>query len=81
VREGPFHRPQFSTSIVDVGRGQLLDVVPGRRASERGSGSQRRAPRGSPGSPTRPLISPARIGRSSMRWCPTPPRSQIRSMW
>jgi len=30
VREGPFHRPQFSTSIVDVGRGQLLDVVPGR---------------------------------------------------
>ena len=30
VREGPFHRPHFSTSIVDVGRGQLLDVVPGR---------------------------------------------------
>ncbi len=30
VREGPFHRQHFSTSIVDVGRGQLLDVVPGR---------------------------------------------------
>jgi transposase len=30
VREGPFHRQRFSTSIVDVGRGQLLDVVPGR---------------------------------------------------
>ena len=30
VREGKYHRQQFSTSIVDVERGQLLDVVPGR---------------------------------------------------
>jgi transposase len=30
VREGPYHRLRFSTSIVDVGSGQLLDVVPGR---------------------------------------------------
>ena len=30
----PWHRVQFSTSIVDVGRGQLLDVVPGRKAEE-----------------------------------------------
>jgi transposase len=29
-RIGPFHRQHFSTQIVDVGRGQLLDVVPGR---------------------------------------------------
>ena len=29
---GPFHTKEFATSIVDVGRGQLLDVVPGRRA-------------------------------------------------
>jgi hypothetical protein len=30
VREGERYRQHFSTSIVDVGRGQLLDVVPGR---------------------------------------------------
>ena len=30
VRRGPWHRQEFSTQIVDVGRGQLLDVVPGR---------------------------------------------------
>jgi transposase len=34
VREGVFHRQHFSTSIVDVGRGQLLDIVPGRRGAE-----------------------------------------------
>jgi len=28
VRVGPWHRQEFSTQIVDVGRGQLLDVVP-----------------------------------------------------
>jgi transposase len=30
VRLGERHQQHFSTSIVDVGRGQLLDVVPGR---------------------------------------------------
>jgi transposase len=30
VREGDYRRQHFSTSIVDVQRGQLLDVVPGR---------------------------------------------------
>ncbi|MGH9205767.1 MAG: ISL3 family transposase [Acidimicrobiales bacterium] len=30
VRRGPFHRQEFSTSICDVERGQLLDIVPGR---------------------------------------------------
>ncbi len=33
VRRGPWHRQEFSTQIVDVGRGQLLDVVAGRRSS------------------------------------------------
>jgi transposase len=33
VREGPYHRQYFSTQIVDVGRGQLLDVVPGRKGA------------------------------------------------
>jgi transposase len=30
ARIGPWRRQDFSTQIVDVGRGQLLDVVPGR---------------------------------------------------
>ena len=30
VREGPYRRQHFSTQIVDVASGQLLDVVPGR---------------------------------------------------
>lgn len=30
VREGEFRRQRFCTSIVDVGSGQLLDIVPGR---------------------------------------------------
>ena len=31
-RQGPWKRQQWSTQIVDVGRGQLLDVVPDRNA-------------------------------------------------
>ena len=34
VRLGPFHRQCFSTQIVDVRAGQLLDVVPGRSSAE-----------------------------------------------
>ena len=34
VRIGPFHRQHFSTQIVDVRAGQLLDVVPGRGSAE-----------------------------------------------
>jgi transposase len=34
VRVGPRHRKWFSTSIVDVRAGKLLDVVPGRSAVE-----------------------------------------------
>jgi transposase len=30
VREGEYRRQNYSTQIVDVERGQLLDVVPGR---------------------------------------------------
>ena len=33
VRRGPFHRQDFSTQFVDVARGQLLDVVPGRTSA------------------------------------------------
>jgi transposase len=34
LREAPYYRTQFSTSIVDVGSAQLLDVVPGRSGRE-----------------------------------------------
>ena len=30
VKLGPYHRQRFSTQLVDVRRGQLLDIVPGR---------------------------------------------------
>ena len=30
VKLGPYHRQHFSTQLVDVRRGQLLDIVPGR---------------------------------------------------
>jgi transposase len=33
VRRGPFCRQEFSTQLVDVQRGQLLDVVPGRSSA------------------------------------------------
>jgi transposase len=33
VRLGSFHTQQFSTQMVDVRRGQLLDIVPGRRSA------------------------------------------------
>jgi transposase len=33
VRRGPWRRQEFSTQLVDVGRGQLLDVVPGRSST------------------------------------------------
>jgi transposase len=34
VRLGPYHRQYFSTQMVDVRRGQLLDIVPGRGSAE-----------------------------------------------
>jgi len=34
TRVGPHHRQTFSTQLVDVDRGQLLDVVPGRGSTE-----------------------------------------------
>lgn len=34
VRLGPYHRQHFSTQLVDVTAGQLLDVVPGRGSTE-----------------------------------------------
>jgi len=53
VRRGPYRRHEFSTTIADVERGQLLDVVPGR--SGRG--------------PTEWLEDRGEPWRRNVRWC------------
>src|SRR5689334_15577854 len=65
AREGPYRRQCRSTQIVDVGRGQLLDVVPGRDAVEpcRWFAAQPEGWR--PGSAGRPWICRPPIGRCS----------------
>jgi hypothetical protein len=85
VREDPYHRQHFSTSIVDVGRGQLLDVVPGRRVPGRRGAEpkawlQHKGRSGWVRSASPPWTSPARIGPCSTRWSPVPPRWPILSM-
>ena len=37
-RRGRFRAKAWATSVVDVGRGQLLDIVPGRTAKRRCGG-------------------------------------------
>ena len=70
---------EFSTQIVDVRRGQLFDVVPGRsRQESRSRGWPRSRRPGGTRSPTRRSTSPVPIGRCSTRCCPTPPRWPIR---
>lgn len=51
-RRGRFNKRRWSTSIVDVGRGQLLDVVPGRTAK----------------APAQWLLAQPRQWRAGVRW-------------
>src|SRR5271165_531870 len=53
VRRGPFHRQEFSTTIADVERGQLLDIVPGRSGKK----------------PTEWLENKGEAWRAQVRWC------------
>lgn len=53
VKRGKWRRKQWSTSIVDVGAGQLLDVVEGRDAALRPAGWQNAPRHGVNRSPTR----------------------------
>ncbi|HVA09348.1 MAG TPA: transposase [Acidimicrobiales bacterium] len=74
VRLGRFCRQEFSTQIVDVGRGQLLDVVPGRSSA---GPMAWLAEQGKPWCDqvrfaTLDLSGPYQ--RSSPSWCPTPSR-------
>src|SRR5690606_33115421 len=77
-REGRFRIQCWSTRIVDVRRGQLLDVVAGTAANP-ADGSPHSLTSGEPGSSGRRSICRRRIGRCSTRCCPTPSRSPIRS--
>ena len=81
VRVGPWHRQEFSTQIVDVGRGQLLDVVPGRSSAGPMAwlAEQGKAWRDQVRFAT--LICPVPIGGSSPSCCPTPSRWPTHSIW
>jgi hypothetical protein len=80
VRRGPRHHQEFSTTITDVRRGQLLDVVSGRGAKEPPPGCSPAAKRGCRTSVSPPWISRAPIARCSTPSCPSPFRWPIRSM-
>ena len=81
ARIGPWHRQEFSTQIVDVNAGQLLDVVPGRSGDSPRSGWRRKERSGGTTSSGRRSTCRAPTGPSSTRSCPAPPRSPIHSMW
>jgi transposase len=82
ARVGPWHRQEFSTQIVDVGLGQLLDIVPGR------SGEGPTAWLKAKGKDWRDQVRYATLDLSSPYrawcsppWCPTPSRWPIHFMW
>ena len=79
-RRGRFRTKSWATSVVDVGRGQLLDIVPARIAKRRCGGCSGGPAAGSPGSAGRCWTSRARTGPRSTKRCRTPHRSRTRSM-
>jgi hypothetical protein len=76
--QGPWRLQRWSTSIVDVGAGRLIDVVSGRALRNRANGSRPAATSGVHASPGRPWTCQDPIDRYSTPCCPTPPRSPIR---
>lgn len=81
ARIGRWRTQAWSTSIVDVGAGQPLYVIPGRSAAGAWCGSPPGTRHGSTGSPGRPWIFRARGAWRSTPCSPEPPRSPIRSTW
>jgi len=73
VRAAPYYRTNFVTSIVDVERGQLLDVVPGRGGDQPKYWLWSRDGSGGMPSPTPPWTCPAPTRRSSTPACPCHP--------
>jgi transposase len=80
-RLGPWRRQCWSTSIVDVEAGRLLDVVPGRSGVEPCRWLAERGERGWPTSGGRRWTCPGPNAPCSTPWFPTPPRSPTRFMW
>ena len=78
-RQGRWRRQYWSTSIVDVEAGRLLDVVPGRDSTGASVWLALEARRGVSGSPGPPWICRGRIERCSTPCCRTPPRWPTRS--
>ena len=81
ARIGPWHRQEFSTQIVDVNAGQLLDVVPGRSGDKPKEWLEAKGKewRDNVRWATLDLSGPYR--RCSTKSCPTPPRWLIHFMW
>ena len=79
VREGPYRRQLWSTQVVDVQRGQLLDVLPARTWPRAAPGSRRGRPGGANASAGRRSTFPTATGRCSTRCSPRPSRSLTRS--
>lgn len=67
ARLGKWRTQHWSTQPVDVRRGQLLDVVPGRNAAGPCAGSPSVMSGGATGSSSRPSTCRARIGGCSTR--------------
>ena len=65
VRRGPWRRTEFSTQIVDVEAGQLLDIVPGEAVQSRSPGWPAGEPPGAGRSATPPWICRGRSGGCS----------------
>lgn len=74
-RLGQWRRQQWTTQIVDVGAGQLLDVVEGRSAAGPIEWLTQQPAQWRDRSSGQRWTYPARIARCSMSCCPTPPKS------
>ena len=80
-KRGKWRTKQWSTSIVDVGHGQLLDVVEGRDALPAVRWLANRPAAWRATITTRRWTCPARTARCSTRCCPTRSRSPTHFIW
>ena len=81
ARRGRFSHKAWSTRIVDVGAGKLLDIVPHRTTDAPHGGYSPNPRTGAETSIGRPLICQAHTAARSTRRCPIPNKALTRSMW